>query len=191
MEGDPFYLNWGFWTTVIAALALLLSQLPPLYVLFRPAKLDLDVHNLMFITHKVGNPNSQLHVLIKNVGGRLVRINSIELKARREDDGQEFYFPAQSFLVEPTDKDAALLPVFHLKPGDEWGHVVNCLKFFTRAEQREYGQLETAIRNDIEEKRARPDFQGGLAFAEAANVTPLVNMFARKFMWEPGEYTFT
>lgn len=37
---SPFYLDWTFWNTVVALLAVLLSQLPPVSVLLRRTALD-------------------------------------------------------------------------------------------------------------------------------------------------------
>jgi len=36
----PAYLDWKFWSAIVALLALVLSQLPPLHLWFRPRRLE-------------------------------------------------------------------------------------------------------------------------------------------------------
>ncbi len=75
----PLYLDWSFWAVVVALAAVILSQIPPIKELIKKAKLDLEVHSKILITHKVGNPNLQLHLLITNIGGRKIRIKDIRV----------------------------------------------------------------------------------------------------------------
>lgn len=79
MTTTPFYLDWTFWTAVVALLALVLSQFPPLYVLFRPAQLEVEAFERIHVSHNLGEPNATLHLLITNSGGREVQIKSISL----------------------------------------------------------------------------------------------------------------
>ena len=73
----PFYCNWTFWAVFIAALALLLSQLPPIHMLLRRAKLEIEIYSRIHITHKLGNPNLQFHLIPNNVGGKTIKIKGI------------------------------------------------------------------------------------------------------------------
>ncbi|MFH1094585.1 MAG: hypothetical protein V1739_10620 [Candidatus Omnitrophota bacterium] len=70
----PIYLNWSFWAVVIAGVALIFSQLPPIHLLLKKAKLDIELYSKIHITHKIGNPNLQIHLIINNVGGKVVKI---------------------------------------------------------------------------------------------------------------------
>jgi hypothetical protein len=45
VSSSPFYLNWEFWTVVMAALAIILSQLPPVVLWFRPKRLEKEARN--------------------------------------------------------------------------------------------------------------------------------------------------
>jgi len=80
----PLYLNWTFWAVLVAALALLLSQLPPVHMLLKRAKLDMELHSRIHITHKVGNPNLQLHLILSNVGGKTIKIKGITSAIERD-----------------------------------------------------------------------------------------------------------
>lgn len=186
----PIYLDWKFWSAAIALLALVLSQLPPLHVLFRRARLEAEAYVHMHITHKVGNPNAQLHLILSNSGGREIRIRQIELQFKRGNE-DSFSLPAKNYLQSPGDKEAVLLTSFKLKPGEEWAHIVNFLNFFSRQDEKTYRQLESNLRQDILAKRETLEDKNQNVAADPSNVTPLLNFFEQKFRWFPGEYEMT
>lgn len=132
-----FYLNWTFWAVVVASLALILSQLPPVHMLLKKAKLDMELFSRMHITHKVGNPNLQIHLIVSNVGGKTIKIKSITSTIKK--DGEQIaVLPAQSYLQEPSDKTPLLFTRISLKPKEEWAHIVKFLNYFSRPDERKY-----------------------------------------------------
>lgn len=183
----PFYLDWKFWSVVVSFLALALSQLPPIHIMLRRAKLDVEAYSRIHLTHRVGNPNAQLHLIISNIGGREVKVKSIAINFKRGNEDQ-FTLPAQNYLQEPGDKDTVLLTSFKLKPKDEWAHIVNFLNFFSRTHEKSLRQLESNLKNDIFEKKALTENKDKVVEAEAVNVQPITAFFHDKFRWEPGEY---
>lgn len=187
----PFYLDWKFWAVVVSFIALVLSQLPPLHVILRRAKLEVEAHSLMYLTHKVGNPTAQLHLIISNPGGRELKIREISLhfKLSAED---AFVLPAQGYLQNPTDKDAVLLTPFKLKPKEEWAHIANFFNRLPRQDEKVYRQLESNLRQDIQAKLAvKPADQKAPVAANPENVQPLLKFFEARFRWLPGEYELT
>src|SRR5438132_749783 len=99
----PIYLDWTFWAVVMSATAILLSQLPPMRLWFRRAKVDVEPYSMIHISHKIGNPNLQLHLILSNLGGRDALIKGITLSLTR--DGQPVAsLPAVSYLETPNDK---------------------------------------------------------------------------------------
>ena len=186
----PFYLDWKFWSAAVAFLALVLSQLPPLHILLRRAKLDAEIYSQMHITHKVGNPNAQLHLILSNTGGREIRIRAIKLTLNRGSE-DTFVLPAKNYLQLPGDKEAVLFTSFKLKPGEEWAHIVNFLNFFSRQEDKLYRQLESNLRQDILAKRETLVDKNDMVSADDVNVTPLLTFFEKRFRWMPGEYEMT
>ena len=93
----PFYMDIKFWSFVLSGVALVLSQLPPLRLLLRRAKLSLDVFSHISVSHRFGNPNAQLHLIVSNMGGRNVRVKSISLKFS-PSSGESFTLPAFNYL---------------------------------------------------------------------------------------------
>jgi|SRR5450759_4086324 hypothetical protein len=92
----PFYFDWTFWTAVVAVLALVLSQFPPVRVLLRQTRLSMQPYDRLNVTHWLGNPNVNLHVQLVNTGGRPVRVRSLVLELS-PDDGAQFSLPAQTY----------------------------------------------------------------------------------------------
>ena len=188
MQHVPWYLDWSFWAVAIAALALILSQFSPIHKLIGRAKLTLELYSRMHVTHKIGNPNLQLHVIVSNVGGRSVRVKGFTAKLKR--DGKDITaLPAQGYLQESIDKNAILFTGFRLKSKEEWSHTVNFFNHFSRTEEKRYRTAELALKSDIIEKRKLPENKDRLVVeADAKYVPPLDKLFEEKFIWFPGEY---
>lgn len=183
----PLYLDWSFWAVVVAAVAIGLSQLPPVHLWFRRARLDLEPYSRIHITHKVGNPNAQLHLILSNIGGRSVRVKGIVIKIKR--DGKDVaVLPAQSYLQNPNDTNTVLFTSFSLKPKEEWAHIVNFLNYFSREDEKKYRSAESRLREDIVTKRKLPENQDHLVEASTELVSPFLSMYNEKFVWRPGEY---
>jgi hypothetical protein len=183
----PFYLDWQFWSAVVAVLALLLSQLPPVHVLLRRAALRCEVHSRMHVTHSFGNTNTQWHLIIENTGGRAVRIKRIALTFTKQG-GQPFHLPAQSYLETPGAKEAVLLTPFKLRPGEDWGHIVNFFAFFSREEDKKLSMMRAAVRTDIVQKRELLVDREEVCEAQPELVSPLIDFFKSHFRLSPGEY---
>lgn len=186
-ENASLLTDWTFWSFVVAGGSLILSQFPPLHTLLRRAKIDVYVHPRMSLTHKVGNPNAQLHIAISNSGGRDVRVLGMSLCFKR-DGGDEFLLPAQNFYLKSGDRDAVLFAPFKLKPGDDWGCLVNFLNFFNRAEEKEFKGLLYQLQDSIRNNTGVLGDQGFPIHADAEISQKVVEFHNKKFKWSPGEY---
>lgn len=187
-EASSFYLDWQFWSAVAALLAIVLSQLPPVILWFRPRRLEVDVHSRIQLTHKVGNPNLSMYVSTTNTGGRALQVRAMTLKLFR--DG-EFVgtFPAQNYFETPSSQQSVLFVPFTLKPGEDWAHGTSFLNFFDRATEKFYRGSESALKADISEKlRERGEDDNRPVAAEERLVAPFYQLFDKLFIWTPGEY---
>ncbi len=178
--------DWKFWSVVVSLTAVILSQLPPIHILLRKAKLDLEVHRRIFINHKVGNSNLQMHLIIRNVGGRVLRIK--KMNARIIKDGKEIVtLPAQSYIASPKDNQLILLTSFDIKPDEQWSHSVSFVNYFDRNMERKYRESEILLKNEIERKRALLQ-EDKVVFASEEFVVPFIDIFDDRFHWLPGDY---
>ena len=194
VASTSFYLDWSFWAVVVAFIAIALSQLPPVHQLLKKAGIDFELYSKISITHKVGNPNLQLHSLISNIGGRKVRIKNIDASIER-DGIQIVTLPAQNYLQTPNDQSSVLFTIFSLNPGEDWGHIINLLKFFGREDEKQYRELEAKMFADFRKKHAKikeklEELKEPIKL-ESQNVKPFQDFLKRHFIWLPGEYKLT
>jgi|GEM_PF-603434 len=188
----PLYLDWPFWTVIVALIAVVLSQIPPIHIILKKAKLDLELYSKLSLTHKLGNPNLQLHLIINNIGGRRVRVKSINAILSR-DSVHIVKFPAQNYLQNQNDQSTVLFTTFSLDPQKEWAHITNFLNFFSREDEKQYQKIEGDLLSDF---RAFKKNTSGRISAETEDlyehsdelVRPAFEFFQKRFCWEPGEY---
>lgn len=187
-ETTPLYLDWGFWGVVFAGLALLLSQLPPISSWKKKMKIDFDLFSRIALTHKVGNPNIELHTVVRNIGNQPVRIKNILAHITR--DGEKItVLPTANFIRDDAEQQNILFTGFTLFPNQEWSHVIQLFKYFGRDEEKEYRALEGALKDEIITKRAQAGTDNNeLVEASTENVAPLINFFDQRFIWFSGEY---
>jgi hypothetical protein len=184
----PLYLDWTFWAAVWALAAIVLSQLPPIHLLLRPKRLDVEVHSRIGVTHKVGNPNASVVVSIRNTGGRELRIRGLSLDVAR-DGNALMTLPAQNYYETPSSQSSVLFVPFSLKPGETWAHSVAFLNLFDRLTEKQFREDQSALDSDIRRKiRARSEDDKNAVVAEQALVQPFLKLFERLFVWLPGEY---
>lgn len=185
---SPFYSEWSFWAVFIAVVALVLSQIPPLHLLFKKAKIDIELYSRILVTHKVGNPNLTCHLILNNMGGRTLRVKKIYAKIER--DGKPIVtLPAQNYNVKTNDKNSILLTSFNIKPQSEWGQTTNFLNYFERAEEKAYKEAEVLLKEDLLKKLEKPGTT--VVKADTHLIKTFQDMFNKMFIWEPGEYTLT
>jgi hypothetical protein len=186
---SPFYLDWQFWSSFVAVLALFLTQLPPIRLWLRPSRLEVEVHSRVQLTHKVGNPNLGMFVGIRNIGGREARVRSITAALALDGNALGVY-PIVNFFETPSSTSAVLFVPFTLRPSEAWAHGANFLRLFDRNREKFYRKKEYELRINIRQKlAARGEKDKELVAADAEYVEPFMDMFNEMFVWLPGEYT--
>ena len=183
-------LDWKFLSFIVAFFALVLSQLPPIILWFKKAKLDLELYSRVHLTHKVGNPNVQMHLILRNVGGKNIRIKEINIDIERDGKLVDSLV-AQNYIPDHLNNQSILFTKFSLAPNYEWSNKVNLLNFFEREEEKLYKNFEkklfqemVRLRNDLEEND-KTEVEVTDEF-----VKPFIEIFNRKFIWQPGDYKF-
>ncbi len=188
---NPIYLDWQFWSALTAIIAIILSQLPPIHLLLRPRRLEVEVHSRIQITHKIGNPNIGMVVSVRNTGGRELPVRSLQLSISR-DGANLGTFPVQNYFETPSSLSSVLFIPFSLRPGESWAHATNFLNFFDRATEKNVRNGQAELMKDIQKKiEARPEENSQAVIAEQELVKPFTDLFNRLFIWTPGEYEIT
>ncbi|CAN7578661.1 hypothetical protein [Paraburkholderia hospita] len=186
MSDHPFYSDSGFWQFVVAGIAVVLSQCPPVRFWFKRAKLDVECFDRIVLNEEVGLPNVQWHLAITNTGGREIRIQKITLTLVRGQERKELN--ARGYFEKLSDQQVTLLTPFRLKPGEEWGHAVNFIVIAPREARQAFSAAAKTIKDDITTKRAASN---QLEEADPAFVQPLLALFDANFFWRTGEYEVT
>ncbi len=187
MESIPFYWNWTFWSMVVAFMAIVLSQLPPIKSWFKKAKLDLDVYENISVAHKVGNPNLTLHVIISNIGGRRVRVKNINVSLEK-NGGQLITLPAKSYLQDQSDDKQMLFTGFSLLPNEEWGEIIRCYRTFNRNEEETLDRIIREMKEDYYTQTSDLVEPYPLIIHNNSLTRRAIDFFNSKFVWEVGEY---
>lgn len=128
----PFYLNPRVWTAIVAVLALILSQLPPVRLLFRGRKVAINAPEIIIITYVFGNINFSFLLSLHNVGGRKVTISKLNV-AVRDPEGTRWNLPQQTYSrstsPDPsTIKQDFLLGWIPLRPDEYWSENIKCFR---------------------------------------------------------------
>lgn len=177
------------WSSVAAFVALGLSIVPYLRR-FRKSRLEIDVYQRVFLTHKVGNPNAQLQVMLTNTGGKRIRVRGMSLDIKRAGDTL-FSLVGVTYLHLPSASEGVLLAPFSLQVEQEWGHLVNFYQITTQQEQRTFRTFQKSIKDNIIAQRvgmppSAPDVE-----APPELVAPALEYFNRRFKWFEGEFELT
>lgn len=184
-----FYSDPKVWSVGVAILALVLSQLPPLHKLFRRGKLKLDVYEKGSITHMLGNPNMQFHLILNNTGGKQVTITSINAKLSR--DGKIIdTLQGQNYIKNPESNGQIILTKFKIKPNEEWIHSTNFFNNFSKTDEKQCKSIIKRVRDDISEKlKAKDESSKDLVVTTQELISEMNSFFNKNFIWETGEYT--
>ena len=187
MSSTSLYLDWQFWSAIVAITALVLSQFPPVRVLFRKARLNCETSDRIAITHKVGNPNVTWNITLENTGGRTIRIKKANLTISKIGGGS-FELPARTYQKVQDNSVQVLFTTFRLKPNDDSQISVFFFKPFRREEETEYRHVESEIRSDIDEKRKQLEDKSQNLEANPEIVKKIMDFFQRHYKWDVGEY---
>lgn len=185
-----FLNNWSFWAVVVASISVLLSQIPPIHEIFKGAKLDLDIYSRVSITHKVGNPNLQIYLLLSNVGGRRVKETNINVVISTSED-HEIELPAQNFYKNQNDEVTLIFTKFNLEPKEEWSHSVNFYRLYDRDDEKQYLKMENDLSTDYKlyKEKSKDNNESNETYEHPINlVQPVFEFFERKHFWKVGEY---
>ncbi len=183
---ESFYLDWQFWAALIAFLALVLSQLPPVITFLKKKKLTIEKHRTFTISHRVGCPSLSMFLILKNEGGSSINIKLLKIIITK-DKSEEFQLLGNGYLKSPNDPQYTMLTPFELKREELWGHTIMFNELWTRKQQQKYRQLESNIRNHI--VGLSKEEPSELHEAKDKDVKGINSFFKENFKWDAGEYS--
>jgi hypothetical protein len=186
--GVAFYVDWRFWSFATAALALTLSQLPPVRYWFRRARLDVRTAGRMHVSEWLGNPEANLYLILSNSGGSCVRVRDLRMEITG-DDGRKLSLPAQA-ITRP--QESLIFTEFKIARGQDWAGFVDFFALPSREDERRSKCLSKSLREDIHAQlRAREaagDPSKELAEADDRIVREIAAFYEGQRRWVAGAY---
>jgi hypothetical protein len=184
-----------FWTAVIALLALVLSQLPPVHVLLKRRELLVILQEHLFLYHYLGNTQLLAFLELHNTGGRDITIAKIDC-AITDGDGHHWSLPAQTYLSRQPSPAAGqpapelFIGRISLKPGGHWAETVHFFKVWSVQDEEDVSKLTARMKADINAKLAerKPEESKKPAEADDRLVKEATDLFEKKFNMAKGNY---
>jgi hypothetical protein len=135
--------NPEVWSALIAVLALILSQLPPLPQLLAGEKIQLTLRDRLGIFHFLGNLSVQFFVDIENIGNVSVPIRAIDCYIV-DQQNRTLPVPVQNYFSRAASvsgfQDIPFSPI-SLKPGEHWAELVRCYNDWSESQEREQSNI--------------------------------------------------
>ncbi len=194
-------MNWtllqdpGVWSTAIAFLALVLSQLPPIRELLRGLSLKINVADQVVLTHNLGLPHMIMFIDLRNTGGQAASVIELDCVIR-DNEGKSWRLPAQTYQIpQPNNGPAELLiGSVVLKPSENWKGTIRCYRQWTETEEEEISAIRSEIQSSITSKlpRVSPEEQrlvpSELVEADKQCVDRGISFWSRNFDLHKGNY---
>ena len=144
-------------TGLVALVALVLSQLPPLRRLFKKKELTLAAADTVGVLHFFGNTQLDVWIVLENSGGKQIKIDRIDCVLTRNNKEVQRLVANSYWLTESLGQDRAIqLPLAEiaLKPEDRWSGYLRAWDRdrWSKPIQREVNHLSTAMREQISRK---------------------------------------
>lgn len=135
------FSDMKFWAVLISLVSLCVSLYPSVRAKIKGAKLNIEIHDNIAVSHKYGWTNLQWNITLINTGGLDVRVKGISLKLIR--DGKSIEIPARSYYQSTDSISPVIFTSLKLKPGEEIAHNYVFFPYLDRKEERLIRELES------------------------------------------------
>jgi hypothetical protein len=150
------------WSALLATIALILSQLPPIKQLIKGKRLRMVIADIAQFSHVFGNTNLSLWIDLENVGAKMITVDRIKCYLTRRDGPTQILNARTYWMTESLTREKQLeLPfaLISLKPGDKWSGYVHLwdTKAWSKAVESKTKSLISKMRADITTKAMKRD----------------------------------
>jgi hypothetical protein len=182
------------WSVVIAATALLLSQLPPLLNFARGTSVELNMAPTAFITtHLIGLPQLSVHVGLENTGGRPSTVTRFGCNLVHVGTGREWALEVNSGQrASPNPgQQVEFYPLgwIPIRAGELWAGVVVCSSVTSDQDLQLIDQIRERFDRSIQEAFRSRIFQTQAPVRVSSDLSDEASrMFDERFELIEGEY---
>lgn len=185
--------NPGVWGVFVAAVALILSQFPPISDLIKGVKIKITVPGQFTLYHFIGNIQIYLLIGIHNIGGRSVSISRLECFIT-DDQRHIWHLPAQTYISRQQSYQSNVLQEFllgliSLKPGEQWNEAVRCCRLWSETEEEKANEIISQVTKSISSKCPSANSQIQVE-ADEKPVGEAISFFKKLFDLHKGNFKF-
>lgn len=182
------------WSAIIALLALILSQLPPVHQLLRRRALHIVVPEYLTLYHFLGNLNLLGLVALHNTGGKALTVAKID--CIMTCDNSVWHLPGLMYVSHRSQGASGqqnmefFVEWSVLKPDEHWSETVHFFKPWKVQEEEDATEIIGKIRNNINAKLAQrpPEAPKILVEADDDLVREAKEFFQKRFQLAKGNY---
>lgn len=188
----PWYKQTSIWAVVISAMAIVLSQLPPVGSWIPSTKVSTEVGSRIGLPNSMGIPGFEIFIDMKNSGNKTLTISSLRLELKYPN-GTVKPLAAQSYAKLISGQANSIdFPItsIALGVGASWSEVVSFYADLTPDDEQATSELRLKISSDIANKIQKVESPKPWVEAEQSLVNEAVQLFNKNFDLKKGQYTF-
>lgn len=189
---------WTAISSIVAIIALILSQIPPIKTWFKIKKPLITTSPSLSISHYFGSPDIILYISLENESSQPIKIKKMELsiKKLRYEVITIDAFTVFEKLDSPIQK--AFSP-FTIKSESEWSHNVKFFSPFKNSDEKEYKRLFYDTRDHFNKKQKLAQNEKTESIINQTQPTEIPDNLSRELdefyksniFWEEGDYEIT
>lgn len=151
-----WYKNTSVWSAILAAIAIFLSQSPPVKDWFPNDSLIIKYGDRIGINNAIGLTGYHVTMELENDGNTTLPIESIKLKVV-DPNGTNKIYTAETLSTPSTTGDVLNLPVTSLvlEPGQRWSGSIFFNKNISPNEEESFNSIRLLVSQNIQEKKQR------------------------------------
>jgi hypothetical protein len=125
------FFSVQFLGVYVASLAVLLSQMPPLYEYFKRSKPEITTDGSLSFSHVLGRPRAYLPITISNDGSAALTVENVNCNLIHVQTGKTWSMQALTFVDQSSVKPftaAREIPIGRprVQPYNVWSKIVQC-----------------------------------------------------------------
>lgn len=197
MNAQARFLKPDFLAVYVALIALVLSQLPPLYTITQKPKLKIDFSDYVVITHLLGRTSTLVPISISNTGNGSSLISKVDCSLTTAT-GSVISFVASDYATYQPVPGVSQSTVFRpigsvlLKSDERWTEVISCVELPTSGELELASNIVGEWTDYFALITQRPDFNPQQRYEfPPESVQRATDAMRDRFGLEVGEYTIT
>ena len=186
-----------FYGVVIAAIALLVSLLPPALSLVKGTSVEISIASTALLTtHAIGYPSLNIHIGVENIGGRSSTIRQFSCDLTHVET--ERNWPMEVYVSLSPSSNSLGQPDFHplgwisIKAGEVWSGVVRCESWLSDDDRVRIDRIIEKFDQSIQQQLASRVFPTSEPAKVPDNLTgEAISLFDKRFELLAGTYKIT